>query len=70
MLVSGVRSSCEASATVALRLDHLLGLRAGGVELAKHLVERARELGDLVVGLGLGQAQRGSRVAAIPARRR
>ena len=50
---------------VALRLDHLLGLRAGGVELAKHLVERACELGDLVVGLGLGQAQRGSRVAAI-----
>ena len=36
---------------LALRLHHLLGLRACRVELAKHLVERPRELGDLVVGV-------------------
>ena len=36
---------------LALSLHHLLGLRAGRVELAEHLVERARQLADLVVGL-------------------
>ena len=50
---------------LALGLHHLLGLGAGRVELAKHLVERAGELGDLVVGLGLGIRREGSRVVAI-----
>ena len=64
MLVSGVRSSWDASATKSrCDLDHLLGLAAGGVELAQHLVERLSQLGDLVLGLGHRQAQR--RVAGV-----
>ena len=43
---------------LALGLDHLLGLAAGGVELAQHLIERLGELADLVLGLGLRQPQR------------
>ena len=68
-LVSGVRSSCEASATkLALAREHRLGLAARGVELAEHALERARELGDLVVGLRTGASPReGSRVRAISA---
>ena len=44
---------------LALAGEHRLGLRAGGVELAQHSLQRARELGDLVVGLRLGHAAGG-----------
>ena len=50
---------------LALRLDHLLGLGARGVELAEHLLQRPRQLADLVVALGLGMRSEGSRVVAI-----
>ena len=67
-LVSGVRSSCEASATNwRWRASVASVSRARGVELAEHALQRARELGDLVVGLGLGQLREGSRVRAISA---
>ena len=67
-LVSGVRSSCEASATNRRwRDEHRLGLAARGVELAEHPLERAGQLGHLVVGLGLGIRRDGSRVRAISA---
>ena len=57
MLVSGVRSSCEASATNSRwRVERRLGLGARGVELLEHVLERARQVGDLVVGLGLRAA--------------
>ena len=65
-LVSGVRSSCEASATNSRwRCSALLGLRARRVERVEHAVERARELGDLVVGLVVGMRRAGSRVRSI-----
>ena len=44
---------------LALAREHRLGLAARGVELAEHALERARQLGDLVVGLRLGHAARG-----------
>ena len=44
---------------VSLRLDHLVGLGPSRVELAEHAVERAGELGDLVLGPLLGDAARG-----------
>ena len=42
---------------LALALDSRLGLVAGGVELAQHLVQGPRQLGDLVLVLGLGDPQ-------------
>ena len=42
-----------------LAREHRLGLATRGVELAEHPLQRARELGDLVVGLRLGHAARG-----------
>ena len=61
-LVSGVRSSCEASATKRRWRSSVasVSLRAR-VERAEHALQRARELGDLVVGVRLGQ--RAARVA-------
>ena len=58
-LVSGVRSSCEASATNSRwRLSAAcVSPRAG--QGAEHLVEGAREVRHLVVGLGLGQGHVG-----------
>ena len=65
-LVSGVRSSCEASATNSRCLRHRrLALGARRVELAQHLLERAGQLPDLVVDLGVGHWRDGSPVAAI-----
>ncbi len=42
-----------------LAREHRLGLAARRVELAEHALERARQLGDLVVGERLGHRQRG-----------
>ncbi len=51
MLVSGVRSSCEASATNwRWRSSVASRLAARGAELGEHLAERRRQIGDLVVG--------------------
>ena len=36
----------------ALAVEHRLGLGVRGVERVQHALQRARELGDLVVGLG------------------
>ena len=59
-LVSGVRSSCEASATNSRwRLQRALGLEARALERAEHLLERLRQLGDLVVAVRLGDGERG-----------
>ena len=56
MLVSGVRSSCEASATnLRWRVERGLGLLARGAQLAEHVLEGVREVGHLVVGLRLRQ---------------
>ena len=49
---------------LALARERRLGLAARGVELAEHALERARELGDLVVGLGLGHAAARGRACA------
>ena len=50
---------------LALAAQRVLGLAARGVERVEHPVERARELGDLVVGLDRGDAAAGSRVRSI-----
>ena len=50
---------------LALAIERRLGLRARRVQRAQHLLQRARQLGHLVVGLGLGQRQFGSRVRSI-----
>ena len=59
-LVSGVRSSCEASATNSRCFCIArLALGAGGVERAQHLVERLGQLADLVVDRRLRHPLRG-----------
>ncbi|TMM19243.1 MAG: hypothetical protein E6F96_03715 [Actinobacteria bacterium] len=40
----------------ALAREHRLGIRAGCIQLAQHALQRARELGHLVVGHRLGHA--------------
>ena len=60
MLVSGVRSSCEASATNSrCRLIVLSVSDRAASSSPKHLIERPRQLGDLVVALRLGDPARG-----------
>ena len=60
MLVSGVRSSCEASATNwRWRASVSSRLVARRLEAVEHVLERARQLGDLVVGRGLGERRAG-----------
>ena len=55
----------------ALAREHRLGLATRGVELAQHPLQRARQLGDLVVGLRLGHcAARGRACARSPRRSR
>ena len=55
---------------LALAGERRLGLPARGVELAEHALERARELGDLVVGLAAaGTLRRGVAGARDLARR-
>ena len=44
---------------LALARERRLALVAGGVQCAQHRLERARQLCNLVLGLGLGYAQRG-----------
>ncbi len=52
---------------LALRLHHLLRLRAGRVELAEHLLQGAGQLADLVVGPRIGDPERGvSRGGDLP----
>ena len=52
---------------LALRLHHLLRLRAGRVELAEHLVQGAGQLADLVVRPRIGDPERGvSRGGDLP----
>ena len=41
---------------LALAVEHRLGVAARRVERPEHPLERAGQLGDLVVGLGVGQA--------------
>ena len=54
-LVSGVRSSCEASATNSRWRSSIASVSARAESSAlEHALERPRELGDLVVGLGVG----------------
>ena len=50
----------------ALALERRLGLDARRLERAEHLVERSRQLGDLVLGRSArGPRGRGSRVRAM-----
>ena len=57
--VSGVRSSCDASATnCALARERRLRLGARLVQRLEHALQRRRELGDLVVRLRVGDRQR------------
>ena len=44
---------------LALAVEHRLGLAARRIERSEHPLERARELGDLVAGLGVGDVQAG-----------
>ena len=44
---------------LALALEHLLGLGARLVQRAQHALQRARQLGDLVLGLGPRHLERG-----------
>ena len=44
---------------LALAVERVLGLAARGAQLAEHGLEGVREVGDLVVGLGLGQGHVG-----------
>ena len=71
-LVSGVRSSCEASATNSRWRSSIAWVSVrGGVERAEHPLERAGQLGDLVLGLGVGEPPAGvARCARSRARRR
>ena len=58
--VSGVRSSCEASATNSRWRASAPSVSARAlVERREHRVQRAGQLGHLVLGLGVGQLQRG-----------
>ena len=49
---------------LALAVEHRLGLAARGVERAEHPLQRPRELGDLVVGLGRGEIRGSGRACA------
>ena len=51
-LVSGVRSSCEASATNSRWRSSIAWSRRARVQGGEHAAQRPRQLGDLVVGLG------------------
>ena len=65
MLVSGVQLMRGVGDEIALRLDHLLGLRAGGVELASISSSvRASSATSSSVSVS-GRRSDGSRVAAI-----
>ena len=56
MLVSGVRSSWEASATNSRWRASAASLSSCGLaELAEHVLEGVGQVGDLVVGARLGQ---------------
>ena len=69
--VSGVRSSCEASATNSRwRASAASVSRARLVERVEHRLERARELGDLVLGLRAAACRRTGRACARSRARR
>ncbi len=60
MLVSGVRSSCEASATNSRwRSSEASVSPRAALSSPQHVLERVRQVGDLVVGLGFGSVHVG-----------
>ena len=55
---------------LALAIEHRLGIRLGSVERRQHALQRVRQLGDLVFGLGVGEAKpRITGAADLPRRR-